>query len=278
MSDDGPAPIDPDFAALFREPETTSTPDVDTGRLFRSQGVAGHDDAVLALASDRFGRLRTLARTDDTAAAAEHVPPADPEAADGLDQDPAAAEPDAEPAESPGEPESDAEADAPAVPAVVGGGVPDSPVDPVPATPATAAVTVPPRAARGDHRARTITAGAAYLIVIGLTVLVGFVNALLSGGTLGWPTGLALLVSSTYAALTIRRSDLTVAVIVPPIAFALAALTAGQAFLGASANSLLNRAVVWFFTLAGNWPWIIGSTLVALAIVVVRGRRRSGPR
>jgi hypothetical protein len=31
--------------------------------------------------------------------------------------------------------------------------------------------------------------------------------------------------------------------------------------------------VVVFFTLADNWIWIIGTTLVALVIVVVRRRR-----
>jgi len=98
--------------------------------------------------------------------------------------------------------------------------------------------------------------------------------ALLAAGTIGWPTGLTLLVSTTYVALTIRRADFAVAVIVPPLAFAVTALTAGQVFLGASANSLLNRGVVWFFTLAQNWPWILGSTALAFVIVLVRSRRR----
>ena len=46
-------------------------PVADTGRLFRSQGVRGQSDAILALNSDHFGRLRTLDRRDEQ-------PPADP--------------------------------------------------------------------------------------------------------------------------------------------------------------------------------------------------------
>jgi hypothetical protein len=36
---------------------------------------------------------------------------------------------------------------------------------------------------------------------------------------------------------------------------------------------MINRAVVTFFTLADNWMWVIGATLAALVIVVVRRRR-----
>jgi hypothetical protein len=59
----------------------------------------------------------------------------------------------------------------------------------------------------------------------------------------------------------------------PPIAFFLAAITAGQAFRGASGGGLINRAQLVFFTLAYNWYWVIGATVVALVIVLVRRRR-----
>ena len=63
------------------------------------------------------------------------------------------------------------------------------------------------------------------------------------------------------------------AIIVPPVAFLVAALTAGQLFIGSAEGSLLNRAVVAFFTLADNWFWILGATAAALVIVLVRRRR-----
>lgn len=228
VSTDEPAPVaDPNPAP------SGSDPIADTGRLFRSQGVVGHDDAVLALAGDR--RLRTLERRrDDEPEPVLMAPIAVAEEASGADVHHV-------------------------IPA------------PEHAVAAEAPVTVPRRSRA--HRSRSITAGAVYLVVIGVTVLVGFANALISDGDLGWPTGLALVASSVYAALTVRREDDTAAIIIPPVAFLIAALTAGQAFVGSLEGSLLNRAVLVFFTLADNWVWIIGATVAALAIVLVRRRR-----
>ncbi|MHB1067793.1 MAG: DUF6542 domain-containing protein, partial [Candidatus Nanopelagicales bacterium] len=210
-------------------PAATRAVNADTGRLFRSQGVDGHPDAVLALSSDHGGRLRTLVRSD---------PPG--EHHDGTPR--------------PGE-----------------------------------ALDVTPgrrRARRDEARGRRaaagaghgISAGAVYLIVIVVTVALAFVNAWLGSGELGWPTGVALLASSAYCALRVRRDDDVVALITPPIAFLLAALTAGQAFRGASGGGLLNRTQLVFFTLAYNWYWVIGTTVVVLVIVVVRRRTADGGR
>ena len=218
-----------EHAEPMLEPAPMPAPDpiADTGRLFRSQGVSGHDEAVLALTSTHLGRLRTLDRQRDGEEAAVLVDagPVDP-----------------------------ADLDEHAIPPVV-------------------APAEGKRAMSTRHRSRHITGGAVYIIVIGVTLLVGFANALLADGDIGWPTGLALLASSVYAALVVRREDDTVAMIVPPIAFLVVALTAGQFFIGSSAGSILNRAVVVFFTLADNWVWVIGATVAALGIVLVRRRR-----
>ena len=68
-------------------------------------------------------------------------------------------------------------------------------------------------------------------------------------------------------------SDAAVAVIAPPIAFLVATITVGQIGMSAT-GGFLGRVVGTFFMLADNWVWIIGSTIVALAIVLVRGRGR----
>jgi hypothetical protein len=225
-------------AEAVAPPSVTVPPDpvADTGRLFRSQGVVDHDEAVLALASDRAGRLRTLVRRDDTAL--PDAGPIDADAPVGAHEEQVVAvegiEPDATDKARRGRRR---------------------------------------RAAQPGHRARGITGGAVYLIVIGVTTLVAFANVLISDGKVGWLTGLALVISSVYAALTVRREDDAVAIIVPPVAFLVAALTAGQLFIGSAEGSLLNRAVVAFFTLADNWIWIIGATAAALVIVLVRRRR-----
>lgn len=276
----GQEPLDPDFAGLFRQEDLVAEPAddephfepivdpvvdprdedalhveepqpaapampepaVDTGRLFRSQGVAGHDEAVLALGSDHSGRLKTLNRRDG-----DTPPPATPMVVPIV--------PDAGPLLLDDAPDDHGQAPMEAA--------------------ATSEAGSRRRGMSGSHRARSITGGAVYIIVIGVTVLVGFVNALIAGGDIGWPTGLALLISSVYAALTVRREDDTVAMIIPPIAFFLAAITAGQVFLDSLEGSLINRAAVLFFTLADNWVWIIGSTVAAFAIVFVRRRRRA---
>ena len=237
--DDPAMPSAADADAGLAEPARTP-PAVDTGRLFRSQGVAGHQEAVLALSSDRFGRLRTLERVKDE-------PPMLADAGPVVIA---------------------ATASAAAVSLNAGGAPADA-----------ATMTRRERRRRdaeqgsGRRGARNITAGAVYLIVIGVTVLIGFANALLADGDVGWPTGIALVAASVYAALTVRREDDVVAIIVPPIAFLVAAMTAGQLFLGSTEGSVLNRAVIVFFTLADNWYWIIGATAAALVIVLVRRRQ-----
>lgn len=201
--------------------QTVEESSADTGRLFRSQGVVGHEVAVLALASDHGGRLRTLSRERDE----------NPSTADSA-------------ADSPDAPDG---------------------------------TTPEPKVKRGrgarSSRRSGISAGAVYIIVFGLTLIVAFVNAWLASGTLGWPTGVALVLASVYCGLRVRREDDIVAMFVPPLAFFVAAITAGQLLLGAQAGSLLNRAQKAFFTLADNWFWIIGATLAAVIIILVRRRR-----
>jgi hypothetical protein len=131
---------------------------------------------------------------------------------------------------------------------------------------------------RRDRRERVaggpgLRAGAVYLLIIGVTLIVAFINAFIANGNVGWPTGLALVIVTVYCALKVRREDDLVAIITPPIAFFLVSITAAQLFLGSAQHSLLNRAVVAFFTLANNWFWIIGATVVAVVIVLVRRRR-----
>jgi hypothetical protein len=236
-----PEPVAPEPVA----PEPVAPePSVDTGRLFRSQGVTGRDDAVLALASDHGGRLRTLERSDGAPAPAAYPAPTS-----STPSDAGVAE----------------VAGAAAYPIVIADRGPE-------AIPHLEADLTPDHPTSRRASRRGISAGAVYLIVLGATLLVGFADALLLGG-IGWLTGAALVASSVYAALTVRREDDVVAIITPPIAILLVALTAGQVDLGAVEGSVLNRAVVTFFTLAESWMWTVGATVAALVIVLVRRRR-----
>ena len=114
---------------------------------------------------------------------------------------------------------------------------------------------------------------AVYVIVIGVTLLAGLIDSKVSGAGLGWLTGIALLLSSVYCATRVRVSEVSVSVIAPPIAFGLAAVTVGQLGQSRAGGALLAWLNNSFVTLADNWFWVIGTTLVCLAIAVVRSRR-----
>lgn len=110
-----------------------------------------------------------------------------------------------------------------------------------------------------------------YAVLIGATLIAGAIDIFVGGAGLGIVTGVVFLIASIFCALRVRRSDAAVAVIAPPIAFFIAAITVGQVGQS-STGGMLGRFVNTFFMLAGNWMWIIGATVVALVIVLVRGR------
>jgi hypothetical protein len=116
-----------------------------------------------------------------------------------------------------------------------------------------------------------LTGMGVYAVVIGVTVAVAFVNVILFGPNINAISGVALAASSVVAALLVRRADDVTAIIAPPLAFGLAAITAAQ--IGLTTTTLANRFITAFFTLGNNWYWVIGSTLAAMAIVAVRRRK-----
>jgi hypothetical protein len=128
-----------------------------------------------------------------------------------------------------------------------------------------------PAAVRSAQRG--LTYSGVVVIVVGVTVLVALAEALLRN-EIGVLTGIALLVSSVYCAIVVRRTDIWAAVVIPPLAFLVALLTAGQLTIRAKTGGLLVReGALLFVSLATNAPWILGTTLVCLVIVLVRRRR-----
>ncbi len=222
----------------------TTTP---TGRLFRSLRAEGSaaDDAVPALALDEVVGLRSVSLASSSA---PKMAP-EPETLSGTMPD---------------------------IPAVV------APVVPVPVVPAPVEVldvSAPPPPATesgparrsGAHAQRGIGAGSVWLIVIGVTVVMAFADALVMGQVgLGWLTGIALVVASVYAAFAVRPDDALIAVVAPPLAFFLATLTAGQLTVSTSGDWLINEAFMIVTTLGSNALWIFGATIAALVIVLIR--------
>lgn len=242
-----------------------SEPSVGTGRLFRSlraEGAAA-DIAVPALSLDQAVGLRTVTLGTSTTSS----PPA--------------------PASSAPAPATVA-APMPADPVVVVDTSleyaevaprPEDPVDPAPAAEAArpggpAEPSLSGAAARGAHAAPGVRPAGVWLVVVGVTVVMGFADALVIGRTqLGWLTGISLLAASVYGALVVRREDAIIAVIAPPLAFFLATITAGQLTLPPTGDLLVREAFMIITTLGANAIWVFGSTLIALAIVLVRRRR-----
>jgi hypothetical protein len=147
---------------------------------------------------------------------------------------------------------------------------------PMAASPAAApAKPVKPRST--PRTGAGLTYSGVVVIVTGVTVVVAFLEALLRH-QIGWLTGLALLVSSIYCAVVVRRPDIWAAVVVPPIAFLVASLTAGQLTLDQNGSLLIREGYGLFRNLAVNAPWILGTTAVCLVIVLVRRKREAAIR
>ena len=144
------------------------------------------------------------------------------------------------------------------------------------ATPRPTKTPKTPKAPKDAREPRPAGAGLTYsgvVVIVGAaTLTAGFIEALLRH-QLGWLTGIALLVSSVYCALMVRKPDAFAAVFVPPLAFLVTALTAGMLTLDSSGGLLSRVGFGLFRNLATNAPWILGTTLVCLAIVLVRRTR-----
>jgi hypothetical protein len=146
-------------------------------------------------------------------------------------------------------------------------------IDPArpPAPTTEAAQAAPSAVVRSADRG--LTYSGVVVVVGGVTVLVAFAEALLRH-EIGWMTGVALLASSVYSAIAVRRADIWAAVVIPPLAFLVALLTAGQVtIVGRSGGLFVREGALFFVALATNAPWILGTTLVCLVIVLVRRRR-----
>ena len=253
-------PTEDPYAALFRpesEPAVTPAPEPEfkldaaaeevevveavpqeqpaTGRLFRSVGASGVEGAVPAISASQAGKLRSM-----VPASAPTAPPILIAPDSAL---PAAVVASVVTIDGPSEAEMSAQGQR------------------------SSRASNRGQAPRGGGR---LTGMGVYAVVMGVTIAVAFVNVILFGPDINAIAGVALAVSSVIAALLVRRADDVTAIIAPPLAFGLAAVTAAQ--IGLTTTTLANRFITAFFTLGNNWYWIIGSALAAMAIVAVRRR------
>lgn len=113
-----------------------------------------------------------------------------------------------------------------------------------------------------------------FFLICGITTVVGLVDMTVNR-EFTLMTGVSFVAASVIGALIIRPSDLSMAVIAPPIAFLIALLIAGQPSTLSGSGSLLVREASLLGTgLAFNAPFIFGGTAAALVIVLIRGASR----
>ena len=227
------------YAALFHPEEEPPVRQPATGRLFRSAGASSADGVLPAISSSQASKLRTMVP------ASEPTPPPLPASViiDVVEE--GAAE---------------------SVPVIPFGGQPEAPVN---ARANRSSRTVDrEKAARGGR----LTGIGVYAVVIGVTLVAAFINVLFFGPDINAITGVALATSSIAGALLVRRADDVTAIIAPPLAIGLVAITAAQVDL--TTTSMANRFITAFFTLGNNWIWIIGSAMAAMVVVAVRRRGR----
>ena len=243
-----PAPAEDPYTALFR-PESEPAEEVAvevvaavpqeqpvTGRVFRSVGASAVEGAVPALSASQASKLRSMVPASAPTAPPVVIAPNSAQSADALAS--------VVTIDGPSEAEVSAQSQR------------------------SRRTTNRDRAPRGRG---SLTGMGVYAVVIGVTVAVAFVNVILFGPNINAISGVALAASSVIAALLVRRADDVTAIIAPPLAFGLAAITAAQ--IGLTTTTLANRFITAFFTLGNNWYWVIGSTLAAMAIVAVRRRK-----
>ena len=252
VSDEGVSGEEAPHAPAAGEPVEASSapaPARDGSRLFRSRGAPERDDAITAVGSLQALRLKTMSRSGE------------PETNRDLD-DPAAYPP------------ASADDLLPATPLPVASSGEPAPALAVMSAPAPGQQAAPERPRRSARTEKpssgSLTGLGVYAVTIGVTVILAFGETMFFGGELGLITGIGLIVVSIVAAFVVRTRDGLHAIFAPPIAFLVAALTAGQ--MGVTATDTSSRAVVVFFLLGNNWPWIIGATAASLVIVALRRR------
>ncbi len=122
-------------------------------------------------------------------------------------------------------------------------------------------------------RRRTLTGPAAVLLAL-LVCLAGAVLDELTGRGLGAVFGVAFVGACGLAALRVRRSGLRTVAVAPPLMYALVALLAGSLRGTAVPRTANTRLMDLVTDLVFGAPWLIAGTLLALAVVLVRIRRR----
>jgi hypothetical protein len=117
-----------------------------------------------------------------------------------------------------------------------------------------------------------LPAKTAALLILVVPLIIGLIDVLLTG-RIGIITSFAYSITLLYLAATINMRNAWDPVIAGPVAYLIVALILGQLTLSPTGSFLLKQTAMILTTLAFNAPWMVGSTVIAFAIVFLRVRR-----
>ena len=122
------------------------------------------------------------------------------------------------------------------------------------------------------HRHRPgIPAWVAVSLIVVTTAVIGIADVVISG-SIGWLTGITLVLASAYAATSVRTTDAYWVVVTPPLAFLATTVTIGQVTISGG-GFWVRQGLLIPFTLGQNALWIVAATVIAALIVGARRRR-----
>jgi len=117
-----------------------------------------------------------------------------------------------------------------------------------------------------------LPAKTAALLILVVPLIIGLIDVLLTG-RIGIITSFAYSITLLYLAATINMRNAWDPVIAGPVAYLIVALILGQLTLSPTGSFMLKQTAMILTTLAFNAPWMVGSTVLAFAIVFLRVRR-----
>lgn len=117
---------------------------------------------------------------------------------------------------------------------------------------------------------RGLPGGRVCLVATIVVVATATVEVIVTG-EIAWWAGAALVAVSVVSGLVTRRGDLVLPVMMPPLAFLVATLVAGQALVESGAEPWWTRCALMVFDVLGqNAVWVVAATASALLVCVVR--------
>jgi len=111
------------------------------------------------------------------------------------------------------------------------------------------------------------------VVLVAVVTLVAAVVSAASGHGFGAVFNALYLIVTVYVALRIHVEDRFVAVVAPPIVYALSVFVAGFFDSEETSHAFRRTLENSFVNVSFGAPWLVGATIAAIVIAVVRGRR-----